>query len=293
MRTIDLSPVRQTLRRTISGRQFVIEPLRIEYPITGRSNRRAKANEFRAEALGESILSKQTFFGHEPRRPHAHNPVTSTRSPSTMRFIELLLRGSGNILTKLPRECLKSSRAIQVRQTLARGSVVPRVSNKLFHPSCFIELLELKGIPQEVLGFYRYNPSEIPLQAILNSEPTLPPSSKELSPPKSELSLKALETNTATSPLMNQLRINEEVRGEGGKWGGGRRMGAEEEGKRGREEGKGEKRKREVDTSKRTENQANDKTEHGRKRQCKNQGQKSQNAKVKSIPEESAVKPEP
>ncbi|GJV16216.1 reverse transcriptase domain-containing protein [Tanacetum coccineum] len=209
------------------------------------------------------------------------------------RFIELLLRGSGNILTKLPRECLKSSRAIQVRQTLARGSVVPRVSNKLFHPSCFIELLELKGIPQEVLGFYRYNPSEIPLQAILNSEPTLPPSSKELSPPKSELSLKALETNTATSPLMNQLRINEEVRGEGGKWGGGRRMGAEEEGKRGREEGKGEKRKREVDTSKRTENQANDKTEHGRKRQCKNQGQKSQNAKVKSIPEESAVKPEP
>ncbi|GJT17767.1 retrovirus-related pol polyprotein from transposon TNT 1-94 [Tanacetum coccineum] len=152
---------------------------------------------------------------------------------------------------------------------------------------------QLADLFTKALSEDRYNPSEIPLQAILNSEPTLPPSSKELSPPKSELSLKALETNTATSPLMNQLRINEEVRGEGGKWGGGRRMGAEEEGKRGREEGKGEKRKREVDTSKRTENQANDKTEHGRKRQCKNQGQKSQNAKVKSIPEESAVKPEP
>nr|GEX56967.1 reverse transcriptase domain-containing protein [Tanacetum cinerariifolium] len=129
------------------------------------------ANNFKLKHGLINLVQNKQFFGHDKEDPHAHirnfNKITSTMRVPNQRFNESfyeawerfndLLRDSlnsaigGNLLDKMPRECLKIIESkSKVRQTRAKA-VIAKVSASSSTPAISSEVSELKDMVRALL----------------------------------------------------------------------------------------------------------------------------------------------
>nr|GFA73739.1 reverse transcriptase domain-containing protein [Tanacetum cinerariifolium] len=107
------------------------------------------ANNFELKHGLINLVQNKQFFGHDKEDPHAHiryfNKITSTMRDS------LNSAAGGNILDKMPQECLKIIESMsKVSQSQAKA-VVSKVSTSSSTPAVSSEVFELKDMVRALL----------------------------------------------------------------------------------------------------------------------------------------------